>query len=250
MKISVEIILIIIIGIIILFNSCYETEHFYNVTGTTIAGADIDAIRNLNSYAKTLMKPDGTLTNPGNLNVAGDISSKNISRTDGGDWLRINDATNNAGRTALYGNLSINSTQKGFGGLNVGTWGSDAGEGNIKATGNITMGSVLGSNDTLHIHPAKNLYLIPRGGSVLISKDWGASGNLTVVGNQSIGGDLTVGGQLKVDGDLRIKGKIIFDTGDGKTSEILGGDGNIVFTKNNNMATRHGFYMSIARDNN
>jgi hypothetical protein len=70
MKFSVEIILIIIIGIIILFNMCSETEHFYNVAGTTIAGADIDAIRNLNSYAKTLMQPNGTLTNPGNLTVS------------------------------------------------------------------------------------------------------------------------------------------------------------------------------------
>ena len=70
MKLSVEIILIIIIGIIILFNACSENEHFADVAGTTIAGADIDAIRNLNSYAKTLMQPNGTLTNPGNLTVS------------------------------------------------------------------------------------------------------------------------------------------------------------------------------------
>ena len=81
MKLSVEIILIIIIGIIILFNACYENEHFADVAGTTIAGADIDAIRNLNSYAKTLMQPDGTLTNPGNLNVAGKVVS-----TMGTEW--------------------------------------------------------------------------------------------------------------------------------------------------------------------
>ena len=138
MKLSVEIILIIIIGIIILFNACSETEYFSNVTGTTIAGADIDAIRNLNSYAKTLMQPDGTLTNPGNLNVAG----------------------------------------------------------------NITMDSVLGSNGTLHIHPAKNLYLLPKDGSVMISKDWGASGNLLV------GGDLTAAGNLSIPGYNNIKGTL------------------------------------------
>jgi hypothetical protein len=88
MKFSVEIILIIIIGIIILFNACSETEYFSNVTGTTIAGADIDAIRNLNSYAKTLMQPDGTLTNPGNLNVVGKITSKGIiSNGVVSDWI-------------------------------------------------------------------------------------------------------------------------------------------------------------------
>ena len=65
MKFSVEIIFIFILGIIILYQYCSETEYFADVAGTTIAGADIDAIRNLNSYAKTLMQPDGTLTNPG-----------------------------------------------------------------------------------------------------------------------------------------------------------------------------------------
>ena len=88
MKLSVEIILIIIIGIIILFNMCSETEHFADVTGTTIAGADIDSIRNLNSLASLLMKPDGTLTNPGNLNVAGKTTSKGIiSNGVVSDWI-------------------------------------------------------------------------------------------------------------------------------------------------------------------
>ena len=88
MKLSVEIILIIIIGIIILFNACSENEHFADVAGTTIAAADIDSIRNLNSIAKTLMQPDGTLTNPGNLNVAGKTTSKGI-QSNGvvSDWI-------------------------------------------------------------------------------------------------------------------------------------------------------------------
>jgi hypothetical protein len=88
MKFSVEIILIIIIGIIILFNACSETEYFADVAGTTIAAADIDSIRNLNSIANTLMKPDGTLTNPGNLNVAGKTTSKGIiSNGVVSDWI-------------------------------------------------------------------------------------------------------------------------------------------------------------------
>ena len=80
MKLSVEIIFIFILGIIILYQYCSETEHFADVAGTTIAAADIDSIRNLNSIAKSLMKPDGTITNPGNLNVAGNINIGNSTK--------------------------------------------------------------------------------------------------------------------------------------------------------------------------
>ena len=43
--------------------------------GPNVADADISAIRNLNGLANELMKPNGTLTNPGNLNVTGSIST-------------------------------------------------------------------------------------------------------------------------------------------------------------------------------
>ena len=52
------------------------------------------------------------------------------------DWLRINN-NDNIGRTAMYGNVSINGTKKGMGGLSVGAWTSNVGEGNIAATGKI-----------------------------------------------------------------------------------------------------------------
>jgi hypothetical protein len=206
MKFSIEIILIIIICIIILFNACSETEYFADVAGTTIAGADIDAIRNLNNYAKTLMQPDGTLTNPGNLNVVGNISSKNISRTDGGDWLRINDATNNAGRTALYGNLSINSTQKGFGGLSVGTWGSDAGEGNIAITGEIKFphGWTLGVTSDGHLRIRNNgadRFAVHKNGEPMYAPNGLDVGTWVGTG----GGTLNVSGNVNVVGNTKTK---------------------------------------------
>jgi filamentous hemagglutinin family protein len=76
----------------------------------------------------------------GNLSVQGnaDISSINTPqiRRSGGDWLRINN--DGVGRTALYGNLSINDTVGDNGGLAVGTWNDKVGTGNILATGNVT----------------------------------------------------------------------------------------------------------------
>jgi hypothetical protein len=139
MKISIDIIFIIVIIIIILY-SCYDNknniENFDNVND-----ADISAIRNLNSLA-TKLTSNGGVINPGNL------QSISLSRADGGDWLRINDAPNNVGRTALFGNLSINSNQAGHSGLSVGTW-DDAGDNNIKAAGNITAGGKVVANNEI-----------------------------------------------------------------------------------------------------
>ena len=57
------------------------------------------------------------------------------------DWLRIGN-NDNPGRTAMYGNVSINDTKKGQGGLSVGAWKS-VGQGNIEASGNIKANKYL-----------------------------------------------------------------------------------------------------------
>lgn len=78
---------------------------------------------------------NGNLSVQGNADVGGSINTPHIRRS-GGDWLRINN--DGVGRTALYGNLSINDTIGDNGGLAVGTWNDKVGTGNILATGTVT----------------------------------------------------------------------------------------------------------------
>ena len=75
------------------------------------------------------------ITGNGNMKVPSDINTPVLSRI-GGDWLRINQQTNSAGKVAAYGGFSINDTRSRSGGLSVGSW-APPGQGNIKATGSI-----------------------------------------------------------------------------------------------------------------
>ena len=75
------------------------------------------------------------ITGTGNMKVPSDINTPVLSRI-GGDWLRINQQTNSAGKVAAYGGFSINDTRSRSGGLSVGSW-APPGQGNIKATGSI-----------------------------------------------------------------------------------------------------------------
>ena len=77
----------------------------------------------------------GKLWVGGVSHLNGNTLTHSVSRN-GGDWLRINNDGSSPGRTALYGNLSINDTRKNQGGLSVGAW-KNVGKGNIEATGNI-----------------------------------------------------------------------------------------------------------------
>jgi len=75
------------------------------------------------------------ITGNGNMKVPSDINTPVLSRI-GGDWLRINQQGNSAGKVAAYGGFSINDTRSRSGGLSVGSW-APPGQGNIKATGSI-----------------------------------------------------------------------------------------------------------------
>ena len=292
MKISYDMMFIIAIGLIALaiFCTCNNEgggklrEGF----GPNIADADISAIRNLNGLANTLMQPNGTLTNPGNLNVAGHINigpdNKFILHGLHNDnWLRLYDKTGTGhgdrgfaatnmwvdkiwGNPTIMDNLNVNggtklvvqNNQDGGSSKGIYMWNKDdtnwgiymSTPGDNKSLGNGTACSSATNNVTSHALRFRSFY----GGNNGFIFENNLEEPLMAInsntGNVAIKGDLTVGGTLKVNGDLRIKGKIIFDTGDGKTSEIRGGGGNIVLTKNDSMATRHGFYMSVARDNN
>jgi hypothetical protein len=83
---------------------------------------------------------NGTVDIPGNLNTP------QIRRV-GGDWLRINN--DGVGRTALYGNLAINDSIDGNGGLAVGSWNDKVGQGNIAATGSITANGNITANSNI-----------------------------------------------------------------------------------------------------
>jgi len=81
----------------------------------------------------------------GNLTVDGKIVSSSLGSNI--DWLRINDDVKNVGRTAIHGKLVISDIRKGHGGLIVGNdWTSNVGEGNIKATGEISAPSIKASS--------------------------------------------------------------------------------------------------------
>ena len=75
------------------------------------------------------------ITGNGNMKVPSDINTPVLSRI-GGDWLRINQQGNSAGKVAAYGGFSINDTRSRSGGLSVGSW-APPGRGNITATGSI-----------------------------------------------------------------------------------------------------------------
>ena len=217
MKLSVEIILIIIIGIIILFNACSETEYFSNVTGTTIAGADIDAIRNLNSYAKTLMQPDGTLTNPGNLNVAGNINLGNNAK-----GLKIEQGTGDGatfdtynGALSSWSGLALRSTCSEsncgpLGGKPSHVFNTRNGDtflkGNIDITGEIKFphGWTLGVTSDGHLrirHNGANKFAVHKDGQPMYAPNGLDVGTWVGTG----GGTLNVSGNVNVVGNTKTK---------------------------------------------
>ena len=74
-----------------------------------------------------------------NLTVTGqltapDLKTNQINTTPGHDWLRINNGVTGAGKTALYGNLSVNDVRKGHAGVSVGHWVPTTVNGDIEAT--------------------------------------------------------------------------------------------------------------------
>jgi hypothetical protein len=84
------------------------------------------------------------ITGTGNMKVPGNVNTPVLSRI-GGDWLRINQQGNSAGKVAAYGGFSINDTRSRSGGLSVGSW-APPGRGNITATGQIKAGKICINN--------------------------------------------------------------------------------------------------------
>ena len=74
------------------------------------------------------------------------IKTKAVNTPVGHDWLRINENADSCGRTAIFGNLSVNTPQKGFSGLSVGSFDPGIPNGNINAIGNAKSASVATGN--------------------------------------------------------------------------------------------------------
>ena len=78
----------------------------------------------------------------GSATVGGMIDTPSINRNSG-DWLRVNDQGASVGQTAMYGGVCINDTRQAHGGLSVGDWNANVGQGNIHATGRVLAGKNL-----------------------------------------------------------------------------------------------------------
>ncbi len=96
--------------------------------------------------------PDGKKLNA-YMNANGDLMANIINTPSltriGGDWLRINNG--GVGRTALYGNLSINDAPGGNSGLAVGSWNDKVGQGSIAASGDVSCGGNIVANGSLKV---------------------------------------------------------------------------------------------------
>ena len=165
----------------------------------------------IQNIASVYNKDNLTATNinaTGNLQVKGNIT--NGSTTLSGTTL------NDTGRFHISSGELLYLLPKS--GVIIGKeWG---GTGNLQVQGNITNGSttlsgtVLNDTGRFHISSGELLYLLPKSG-VIIGKDWGANGNLSVAGNLSVGGglkiplDMTVhtpGAQVSLWKDAKTKG--------------------------------------------
>jgi hypothetical protein len=85
----------------------------------------------------------GLLTVNNDINSTGNIFTPSLNNNIISDWLRINNHGASSGEVALYGSLCVNATMNGHSGLAVGYWDENVGEGNIKASGNITADKCL-----------------------------------------------------------------------------------------------------------
>ena len=150
------------------------------------------------------------ITGNGNMKVPGNVNTPVLSRI-GGDWLRINQQGNSAGKVAAYGGFSINDTRSRSGGLSVGSW-APPGRGNITATGQIKAGKICINNTCITESQLKTII----NSSKSRSSDSAAQNGyrklpgmyMAAYGNVNKGGDyITYGGYclvLEKNGSLRL----------------------------------------------
>lgn len=128
-------IILLIISMELLYLIMFGTKD-YKIEGMT--GENTEAISNIASLYNNQNMTVSNLNVTGKLTVAGkltapDLETNQINTTPGHDWLRINNGSTGAGRTALHGNLSVNEGRKGYSGVSVGHWAPTTGNGDIEA---------------------------------------------------------------------------------------------------------------------
>ena len=182
MEISWDIIFFIIIGLVILTCYCKSTDEKFE----NIANADIEAIRNLNGIAAKLTA--GQLTSPGNMTVTGNLG--------------VGPTITGSGRLHIYGPELLYILNKN--GVIIGKeWGGSGDlsvQGNTNVVGDINPGNninmpknkTIAGAGTMYISAGDLLYLFPKNG-VIIGREWGGNGNLSVQGTLNVQGRDIIG---------------------------------------------------------
>jgi hypothetical protein len=98
---------------------------------------DRNYIRGVETVIDTILSVSNTITTT--VNIFTPSLNNNITT----DWLRINNNGSSSGKVALYGSLCVNAIYNGHSGLAVGYWDENVGEGNIKASNNISCAGSL-----------------------------------------------------------------------------------------------------------
>ena len=187
----------------------------------------------------------GNYTSEGKILPKGGIINKNNKQiiSSDTDWLRIGN-NNNPGRTAMYGNVSINSTKNSKSGLSVGAWKS-VGQGNIEATGNIKAGGNLSVNGVITQNNKKK----PNGwGGGFTGFDFYSDG-----GTFGAGYDGSLNSYMNRDGNAYFKnkvdaGKILANEGiiNKNNKQIISSDTDWLRIGNNNNPGRTAMYGNVS----
>jgi hypothetical protein len=185
------IIFVILVTIYYIQQKLKETEGFENVPTQSLGGVDdTNAINTLAQIAKQLMT--GGITIPGAITIQGDLTFPEANTIVGKKRLHI------GGEELLYilnkAGVMIGKEWGGNGNLTV--QGDATVNANLGVGGSINVGgdinflgpkTILGKA-RLHIGGEELLYILNKAG-VIVGKEWGGNGNLTVQGNIGVNGD-------------------------------------------------------------
>ena len=202
------IILVILATIYYIQNKLQLTEGFEAVPAQTLGGVDdTNAINTLAQISKQLMI--GGVTVPGNINIKDGI----LDIKPPGDWGLALSVTGGV-KEAPYINFNNKADGKRNGFImgapdkfilanNVQVAGALSVDTTLGVGGSINLGGditflapkTIAGKARLHIGGEELLYLLNKAG-VIIGKEWGGNGNLSVQGNLNVGGDFILGAPI------------------------------------------------------
>ena len=156
------------------------------------------------------------LDNAGRVTIDETVRSYSGVRLPGPSGDASSLRSTSGGQVAMEGSLSIDG--------NVGL-GAAATSDRLTVEGNLTFtnttASTISSAARLHISGEEILYLLNKSG-VIVGKEWGGTGGLTVEGDLAAGGAASVTGNLSVSGNVGL--------GAAATSDRVTVEGNLTFT--------------------